>query len=85
MLHDKQYHVILHILNIITNFLLTEREVFTEKYRTEVFFVQTTDQACRARFLQKDRGPIVFCKYRASEVNKKFIIWHLYLKQTRNA
>jgi hypothetical protein len=25
----------------ITNFLLTERKVFTEKYRTEVFFVQT--------------------------------------------
>jgi hypothetical protein len=25
----------------ITNFLLTEREVCTEKYRTEVFFVQT--------------------------------------------
>jgi hypothetical protein len=26
---------------LIFNFLLTEREVFTEKYRTEVFFVQT--------------------------------------------
>jgi hypothetical protein len=25
----------------IINFLLTEREVCTEKYRTEVFFVQT--------------------------------------------
>jgi hypothetical protein len=25
----------------MTNFLLTEREVCTKKYRTEVFFVQT--------------------------------------------
>jgi hypothetical protein len=27
--------------SLFNNFLLTEREVFTEKYRTEVFFVQT--------------------------------------------
>jgi hypothetical protein len=56
----------------INNFLLTEREVFTEKYRTEVFFC--TDRARRARFVQKDRGPIFLCTYRASDVNKKFII-----------
>ena len=46
-------------------------------------------RARRARFVQKDRGPIFLCKGRASEVNKKFIIWHLLafipLKQTRNA
>jgi hypothetical protein len=33
-----------------------------------------TDPACRARFVQKDRGLIFLCTYRASEVNKKFII-----------
>jgi hypothetical protein len=49
----------------VTNFLLTERKVCTEKYRTEVFFVQ------------KDWGPIFLCTNRASEINKKFIIWHL--------
>jgi hypothetical protein len=37
-----------------------------------------TDRARRVRFVQKDRGPIFICKGRASEVNKKFIIWHLY-------
>ena len=35
-----------------------------------------TDRARRARFVQKDRGPIFLGKDRASEVNKKFIIWH---------
>jgi hypothetical protein len=47
-----------------------------------------TDRARRASFIQKDRGPIFLCTYRASEINKKFIIGsyrHLYLKQTRNA
>ena len=36
-----------------------------------------TDRARRVRFLQKGRGPIFLCTYRVSEVNKKFIIWHL--------
>ena len=36
-----------------------------------------TDRARTARIAQKDRGPIFLCKGRASEVNKKFIIWHL--------
>ena len=27
--------------------------------------------------VQKDQGPIFLCKDQASEVNKKFIIWHL--------
>ena len=65
---------------------LTEREVFTEKYRTEIFF--STDQARRARFVHKDQGPIFLCKDQASEVNNKFLYGidrHLYLKQTRNA
>jgi hypothetical protein len=35
------------------------------------------DRARRARFVHKDRDPIFICTYRASEVNKKFIIWHL--------
>jgi hypothetical protein len=65
------------------SFLLIEREVCTEKYGTEVFFVETEP-------VQKDRGPIFLCTaYRASEVNKRFIIYaidkHLYLKQTKNA
>ena len=38
-----------------------------------------TDRARRARFVQKDRGPIFLCTYRASEISKKFIIWHLYI------
>jgi hypothetical protein len=58
-------------------------ELAVTKYRTEVF-VQTEPVLYRARFVQKDLGPIFLCTYRASEVNKKFIIsWHLYLKQTR--
>ena len=61
---------------IVNNFLLTEREVCTEKYRTKVFFVQTM-QARRASFVRKDRAPMFFCTYTASEVDKKFIIWHL--------
>jgi hypothetical protein len=36
-----------------------------------------TDRARRARFVQKDWDQIFLCTYRASEVNKKFIIWHL--------
>jgi hypothetical protein len=41
-----------------------------------------TDRARIARFVQKERGPIFLCTNRESEVNKKIIIWHLYLKQT---
>ena len=32
-----------------------------------------TDRACRARFVQKDRGPIFLCTYQASKVNK--LLW----------
>jgi hypothetical protein len=58
------------------NFLLTEREVCTEKYRTEDFFVQTEPEG---RGLHKKAGVRYFSlhMHRASEVNKKFIIWHL--------
>ena len=63
------------------NFVLTEREVCTEKYRTEVFLAQNL----RARSVRKDRGPIFFCTNQASEVNKKFIIWRLAFRtQTKN-
>jgi hypothetical protein len=41
-----------------------------------------TDRARIARFVQKERGPIFLCTNRESEVNKKIIIWNLYLKQT---
>jgi hypothetical protein len=72
-LHEKPY--------TITNFLLTKREVCTEKYRTEVFFVQTEPigRGCTKR-LRSDISLHVH-----TEVNKKFVFWHLYLKQTRNA
>jgi uncharacterized sporulation protein YeaH/YhbH (DUF444 family) len=67
----------------MNNFLLTECEVCTEKYRTEVFFVQTEPVG---RGLYKKTEVQYFSVHtEASEVNKKFIIWHLYLKQTRNA
>ena len=42
---------------------VTEREVCTEKYQTEVFFVQT-EPVYRAKFVQKDRGPIFLCTKR---------------------
>ena len=58
---------------IVNNFLLTEREVCTEKYRTKVFFVQTKPVR-RASFVQKDRTPMFFCTYTASEVDKKFFL-----------
>ena len=49
------------------NFLLINqtRGLSTEKYWTEVFFVQTV------------RFGGFLSTYRASEVNKTFIIWHL--------
>ena len=65
------YHVIMSCYRVIINFLLTEREVCTEKYRLY-----------KKKFVQKERGPIFLCTYRESEINKKFIIWHLYSKQT---
>jgi hypothetical protein len=70
----------------INNFLLTEREVCTEKCRTEVFFVQT--------------GPVGRGLYKKTEVRYfsvqteqarliKSLLYgiyrHLYSKQTRNA
>jgi hypothetical protein len=43
--HALQFHIWSqwpkYEIVIISNFLLTEREVCTEKYRTKVFFVQT--------------------------------------------
>jgi hypothetical protein len=49
-------------------------------------FLLIEHEVCTGKYrTQKDRGWIFLCTYRASEVNKKFIIWHLYLKQTKNA
>jgi hypothetical protein len=50
------YVLLNYYIELFNNFLLTKREVCTEKYRTEVFFVRTRTQ--RARFVQKDRSPI---------------------------
>jgi hypothetical protein len=44
----------------ITTFLLTEREVFTEKYRTEVFFLQTEPVG---RGLYKKTEKIIIFKF----------------------
>jgi hypothetical protein len=35
--------------------------------------------SAQKHFVQKDRGPIFLCTYRASEVNKKFIIYGMYI------
>ena len=56
---------------VVINFLLTEREVcslYREISDRGLFYA---DRARRTRFVQKDRGPIFLCIYRASEVNKK--------------
>ena len=55
-----------------TKGLLTEREVFTEKYRTEVSTVRT-EAVGRGPYI-RDRGPIFFRTDRANEVNNTFII-----------
>ena len=69
-----------------TNFLLTERAVSSDRtysrYIDYTNFLLTeravsSDRDRRARFVQKDRGAIFLCTYRASELNKKFITWHL--------
>jgi hypothetical protein len=59
-----------------TNFLSNEREVCTEKYRTEVFFVQTEPVG---QGLYKKAEVRYFSVHTelARLINKKFIIWHL--------
>ena len=57
--------------NIIIKPLITELEVFTEKYRTEVFLYRPS---LYKRFVQKDKGPIFLSKDREMEVIKRFII-----------
>jgi hypothetical protein len=61
---------------IVNNFLLTEREVCTEKYRTKVFFVQTKPVG-QALYKKTVLQCFYVATYTASEVDKKFIIWHL--------
>ena len=71
----------------ITNFLLTEREVCTEKYRTEVFFVQTEPVG---RGLYKKTVVRYFSVHTEQARLIKSLLYgiyiyrHLYLKQTRN-
>ena len=70
----------------IINFLLTEREVCTEKYRTEVFFVQTEPVG---RGLYKKTEVRYFSVHTEQTRLIKSLLYgihrHLYLKQTRNA
>jgi hypothetical protein len=66
------YNFFMHIIK----FLLTEREVCVYREISDPGLL-CTDRARRTRFVQKDRDPIFLCAFRASEVNKKFIIWHL--------
>jgi hypothetical protein len=67
------------------NFLLTEREVCTEKYRTEVFFVQTE---VIGRGLYKKTEVRYFSVHTEQARLIKSLLYgiyrHLYLKQTRN-
>ena len=55
------------------NGLLTEREVCTVKYQTEVFSVWTERR--RSEVHAKNRGLIFHSTDRTSEVNNRFIIW----------
>ena len=66
------YNFFMHIIK----FLLTEREVCVYREISDPGLL-CTDRARRTRFVQKDRDPIFLCAFWASEVNKKFIIWHL--------
>ena len=53
---------------------VTEREVCTEKYQTEVFFVQT-EPVYRGSLYKKTE--VRYFSVPSEEVNKKFIIWYL--------
>jgi hypothetical protein len=70
----------------VNNFLLTEREVCTEKYRTEVFFVQTEPLG---RGLYKKTEVRYFSVHTEQARLIKSLLYgiyrHLYSKQTRNA
>jgi hypothetical protein len=68
------------------NFLLTEREVFTEKYRTEVFFVQT--EPIGQGLYKKTEVRYFSVKAEQAWLIKSLLYGnyrHLYSKQTRNA
>ena len=55
------------------NGLLTEREVCTVKYQTEVFLVWTERRGSEVH--AKNRGLIFHSTDRTSEVNNRLIIW----------
>jgi hypothetical protein len=68
------------------NFLLTEREVFTEKYRTSVFFVQT--EPVGRGLYKKTKVRYFPVKTEQARLIKGLlygIYRHLYLKQKRKA
>ena len=71
---------------MVTNFLLTEREVRTEKYRIEAFFVQTEPVG---RGLYKKTDVQYFTVHTEQARLIKSLLYgiyrHLYFKQTRNA
>jgi hypothetical protein len=67
------------------NFLLTESDICTEKYRTEVFFVQT-ERVGRGLYKKTE---LRYFSVHAEQVRLiKSLLYgiyrHLYLKQTRN-
>jgi hypothetical protein len=68
------------------NLLLTEREICKEKYRTDVFFVQTEPVG---RGLYKKTEVRYFSVHTEQARLIKCLLYgiyrHLYLKQTRNA
>ena len=84
--HARTFTNIPRVRTPIANFLLTEREVCTEKYRTEVFFVQTEPVG---RGLYKKTEVRYFSVHTEQARLIKSLVYgiyrHLYLKQTRNA
>jgi hypothetical protein len=71
------------VLYLITNFLLTEREVCTEKYWTEVFFVQI--EPIGRGLYKKTEVPYFSVKTKQERLIKSLlhgIYMHLYKLET---
>jgi hypothetical protein len=68
------------LIFVYTNFLVTEREVFTEKYRTEVFFVQT--EPVGRGLYKKTEVRYFFVKTEQARLIKSlygiYMIWNAY-------
>jgi hypothetical protein len=76
--HDQEiigvYKILHFVILVYINGLLTDREVCTVKYQTEVFLVWTERRRSEVHAL-KNRGLIFHSTDRTSEVNNRFIIW----------